>query len=375
MEEKTYFTQIHKCAQQIVARTYVAPMDEDFYWKNTIPKSCDKLLCHLKSTHSLLEDTLKRYRNILFIGDSLVRHQFFTMVCMLDPNAAPQHFTKYHEANGDGAEFHFVYNHSTTTNTANTNMTNATTVTNLTTSLHYASYGPSFNRKMRHLYKDAFPWAIGNYTQEDAIVTDTSRHFPSKDIGLYTNVLDYLQDQSINSSASFYYMEPTPEEWATSNGIWAKPCGWKCTCRPLDEPKLKGWATPNDPNVDLARNDTKGAHLYVPSFDHFIKLYPNQNRTRAFTTHMDPANVTCLPDCAPADWRVRSVRSKILHHPNPKTKFQLVPTYWQLVGRSHHSSATLKGDCTHRSLDAYVMMNEQLIRTMMHSKTKLKGRE
>ena len=255
-----------------------------------------------------------------------------------------------------------MYNHSSESSTA------TTTTTSTTTSLHFAAFGPRHAKRMRHLYEHAFPWAIGNCTKHDAIVMDASRHFWSNAIAIFKMVMDYIQKKSATSPASFCYMEPTPEEWPTSNGFWVEACWEKCACRALGDAALRGRATPCDPKVDLTRNDAKGK-LDVPSFQDFVQLYSN-NLTQSFTTDVDPKDVSCAPDCAPADWRVRFVRNKTLgadpkQHCNPPQKFQLVPTHWQLVGRSHHSSTSSVRDCTHRAFDALFMMNEQLMRSMM----------
>ena len=354
-QEIDYLMRVHGCVKNF-PRTYATK----YFPKNgNGDRPWETLLCDLKITHDLFKATLQEHNNILFLGDSVLRQQYFTFVCMLDPEATEDRFVKFHNGGSDTPEFSFVHHHSSSA-------VNAAS----TTTVHYAAFGPKFAHRMRHLYEFALPWAIGNYTQQDAIVVDASRHFPSSRFQLYDKILSHLKEQSTKTKASFYYMEPTPEEWPTSNGLYFGGCYLTCECHALDDAKLKGRATPYDPHVNLTDPKVEGKEP-VPKYDDFVPFYPNT--ARLFTTEMDPADRSCLPDCTPADWRVQLVRSKLIgnqttthnnNNNNNNNNFHLVPTYWQLVGKPHHSSAWASKDCTHRSLDAIVMMNEQLIRTM-----------
>jgi len=359
-EERTYFAKVYECARQF-PHSYFETMDTKDFYLTKDKTRMDKLLCNMKITHDRVLDTLQQHRHILFVGDSILRQQYFAFVCMLDPNATQGSFATFYDGTGESANFEYVYNHSSTkTSTGTTDTANATTT------LHYAAFGPQYNHRMEHLYETAFPYAVGNYSAADAIVTDASRHFHSGDVHLFHSILKYMQDSATARPASFYYMEPTPEEYPTSNGIYSGPCWENCTCQVHNDLTLKGRATP----IDNYRKH--GEKLGAPKFEDFIQLYPDQNWTHSFTTDVNDTDMSCLPDCVPADWRVRLVRSKMLgnssQHMPPTTTFQLVPTFWQLVGRNHHSSASVHQDCTHRSLDAIMMMNEQLVRSMIRRK-------
>jgi hypothetical protein len=150
-------------------------------------------------------------------------------------------------------------------------------------------------------------------------------------------------------------MESTPEEWPTSNGMFTKGCMWTCKCETLDAARMMGRGNHSDPNLH-----TKDLVTYLkPPTDFFAKLYSDL----AFTNNTE----SCVPDCLPATWRMEFARSILLDETNTTTqrnRAHVVPLWYQLVGRI--SALRPVGDCTHKSLDAVLTMNQQLIRSMIH---------
>jgi len=91
-------------------------------------------------------------------------------------------------------------------------------------------------------------------------------------------------------------------------------------------------------------------------------------------------NESCQQDCFPATWRTEVVRGILLKQeksppPQPATisssqqqrttlhqnSVHVVSTFLQSI--LHHGPSSIRdmGDCTHKSLDAVIMLNEQLI--------------
>jgi hypothetical protein len=153
-------------------------------------------------------------------------------------------------------------------------------------------------------------------------------------------------------------MEPTPEEWPTSNGIYYPQCEDKCQCEALDSSKLIG-----------------RGNFTIPLLNSTLKLpTPPTNISLLNTIYADQAYAIdtdiCYPDCLPATWRVDMLRA-ILQKKVPDNNVILVPTFWQLVAKGSPTSKGTKqtgtnhGDCTHRTMEALIVMNEQLVRQMM----------
>ena len=52
---------------------------------------------------------------------------------------------------------------------------------------------------------------------------------------------------------------------------------------------------------------------------------------------------------------------------NVENSVSIVPVFWQLHAKGLPSGRKAIGDCTHKSLDAVLLMNEQLARSMQKS--------
>jgi len=207
-------------------------------------------------------------------------------------------------------------------------------------------------------------------------------------------------------------MEPTPEEWPTPNGFFSPSCAnVPCQCQPLTAARLRGYmidypnyihqavlqalenvtaaATINTAEIAVTANLTAETTSTMPTptlhsaqvfhsihTDHnfvimekdgdelLVQYYQNASRNET----------VCVPECLPATWRAdvaHAVLSLVpLTHPEPSlpiSTVHMVPTFVQLVSRPRdvHSSASRIYDCTHRSFDAIVTINEQLIRAML----------
>jgi GDSL/SGNH-like Acyl-Esterase family found in Pmr5 and Cas1p len=298
------------------------------------------LRCHHNVTQSTIQSVVQQSSNktIWFIGDSILEQQFYVLLCMVHPTLELSEIVYTSQRPGTATEAiaaKFTYNHSMGS-----------------TNIIYSKFGLSWHRAESNLYMDAFPQAVASLTEMDSIILDASAHYQSDNVLKLERALHFIGNQSLASKASVYYMEPTPEEWPTSNGQFSRGCMWSCTCQTLDAARIVGRGSlHSDPNV-FAENLT--THNKVPT-DFFVKLYPDL----AFNNTEESS--ACVPDCLPATWRLEFTRSIF---EKTKNRVHVVPLWYQLVDRP--SWMTLVGDCTHKSLEAVLLMNEQLIRSMVH---------
>ena len=346
-DQKLYFQKVHTCAQRFQKLTHAQRLTRDFY-SPSLQRTLETLVCDMQVTQQTVLSLVTQHDNILFAGDSVLRQQYFVFVCLVNPEVRQYDWSLWEPLSHDS---HFVYHYR-----------DARAPNGTTTTISFEPIGWRWNRHQKHLWTGAFPDAVKNFGPNDAIVMDSSRHYASHLATLYEEALNHTLSQARQAQATIYYMEPTPEEWPTSNGLYTEACVFVCTCRHVGKEQLDGQAIPIDPRVDFTRNDTKGK-LPVPSFAFFEKLYGA--KAHAFTTNVSKDDQSCFPDCVPATWRVDLVRFMLQTKNATPQQIQLVPIYWQLVGMNHPSAKGLVGDCTHRSMDAVVFMNEQLLRSMM----------
>ena len=151
--------------------------------------------------------------------------------------------------------------------------------------------------------------------------------------------LRFIAEQSTKTKAAVFYMEPTPEEWNSSNGMFhGDRRGY--SCHVLTQDQLFGHG--NKPGSSLDQLPERSARVSN-------KLYPK----------LTISNTT---QSLPAYWRSDLTRSVFLDSTNHDVKF--VPIFWQLV-LSNETSNCNRFDCTHKSLSASIFMNLQLLRAMM----------
>jgi hypothetical protein len=146
------------------------------------------------------------------------------------------------------------------------------------------------------------------------------------------------------------------EEWPSSNGNFPLACMWICPCEFLGPLRLMGRG-----NIDgLLRingtNSVEKSILPTPTVSNLIlnQLYPDLPWANNNTEN-------CVPDCLPATWRMDMARAILIKTEN---KVSIVPVFWQLYAKGSQSGRAT-GDCTHKSLDAVLLLNEQVARSMM----------
>lgn len=297
-----------------------------------------QLICRDDLKNDALLSIAESHDRILFLGDSVIRQQYYTFLCMLDPTLTPQGMTSYSAVDkfakvtwkhvrADGGE----------------------------TSISYQVFGRGFDPTDVNLYREAFPKAILTFSRKDAIVMDASRHYNQEAASLYYQSLNFIAQAS--PRAQIYYMEPTPMEWPTSNGFYVSSCkGMKCSCEALGKERLIGKGTIAKAAVESAMRQHNGSIPDLPIPEILARIYPD----------LKPVNQRlCLPSCVPATWRVDLARTAFRN----STKVTLVPTFFQLISQENPMTLTRVDDCTHRSFAGIVLMNQQLLRSMNHSRT------
>jgi hypothetical protein len=287
-----------------------------------------KLQCPTEVTLETVRSTIKQYDKVWFGGDSVLEQQFYTLACMLDPSLTSL------------TNMSLFWHHSNHSNHSNTG-----------TTLLYSKFGWIFDPSEHALYRKDFPKAIESLGSNDAIILDAAYHYDSSRVHLLANAVKHIANMSTQAMSSVFYMEPAMEEWPTSNGFYTNSCMWRCRCEFVDSLRLIGEGNYSQPTTN--RSTDFSFKLPTPNDDWLIRLYPNSS--------YDNQTEDCLPDCLPATWRMdlaRTILDDVEHN------LTLVHLFWQMHAKRAPSGIMPGGDCTHKSLDTVMMMNEQLIRSM-----------
>jgi len=331
------------------------------------------LSCRENISQGTIQSIVSQHEKILFVGDSVLRQQYFVLLCMIDPNLTPQDMAEYSPRDRKRARYEYRRhtptvmaaaaaapdnedskhnddnnNHHNNNNKSETNRSSTTTTT---TTLRYMPFGYMWHPNERNLYHEAFPHAMRTYTAQDAIVMDSSRHYDTTRPALLEKALRFViqqhydqqqmqqqqqqpssqqqqqQQNSQNSSAvaAVYVMEPTPAEWPTSNGFHVNGCQGICPCEPLTHDRLQGHGAFHVAQDILQRANISLSSIYQQhqlSFTPLMEqLYGTEAVTRWSNHHQSTAaannHTWCLPDCVPATWRVDITRSLLLLPSSP----------------------------------------------------------
>jgi hypothetical protein len=214
---------------------------------------------------------------------------------------------------------------------------------------------------------------------------DGGAHYDHSRLEHMNRALRFIANQSLMANATIYYMEPTNEEWLTNNGMFQYPAVGM-GCQQLDSERLDGQGD-GLKSVPLSRLSNASATAVQ-------RLYPEL----ALLGSMNFSNGYYEEVALPAYWRSDLARSILLggrrgssvrvdhyddnkedqddieqDHGYVRNNVHFVPVFWQLV-RSNMTSNRNAKDCTHKSLDATINMNFQLVRAMTKNLTFSEGR-
>ena len=264
----------------------------------------------------LIRSFLASYDHVHFFGDSVMRQQFATLLCMMDPLNA------HNNVPVPEGELEIAYH-------LNQPLGRQTVF----------KYTETGSARLFHDAIKALPESSHNAT---LFVIGGGLRFHPRDTPNKTFAHHALGDdcpelvQFARSVASvafsappalvILWMETTDQQWPTDNGDFHKNCMWFATCAPVTPAREIGMGN----SSDVCRHG------------------PN-NKLR------DKVGV-CLPNCLAANWR------NMLTNPVFEgSRVQVVPVWQQLVSHGYPHMRK-NGDCAHKSLDVLIMMNQQLLR-------------
>lgn len=221
--------QIHKCTKNIV------DIATPWLFDSKIPKQldCGEDGSDVGSMLKVLRSIVKKHHRIWFLGDSILRQQVNMLGCMLDPNTefaeqkwpnGPLSSIEEYSLQKPNGNKHYRFDHLSNTFTDHPhdndyNDTSEFGPTSSQTMIQWLKWGWKFDNTESSLYETVFPSILREATENDAIVLGGGAHYNFERMQLMANALMFIRRQSVNTKAALYYMEPTPEEWNTNNGM------------------------------------------------------------------------------------------------------------------------------------------------------------
>jgi hypothetical protein len=319
-----------------------------------------KLDCKIQLTLDKIRSIVKQYDNIHLIGDSILEQQFWILQCMLDttlgkdssPSGKPWNVHKQGQQS-----FSFTF---------------------YSTNIYYKKGGYNFDPEEKFFYETDFPNTVKQTTStgssRDAIIVNAGAHYDSTRVHLHIKAIQQIMEQSTKTNATMYYIEPTTEEWPTTNGMYFPGCNNRCTCESLTKDRLLGRGGKlTFPNLNLKyKNRLPGDYRNSTTLN--IKQHLHGLLQRNSSSLESFYDEHCYPDCLPATWRVDIARRLLRNrqHVNQQdNRLRIVPAFYQLLaketptGKGVGKLGSNIGDCTHKTMEALIVMNEQLIRRMM----------
>ena len=218
------------------------------------------------------------------------------------------------------------------------------------------------------LFVDTLDLCLHSYCRfanliQEILTTGAAVHYEARAGTEFEKALDFISTQSILANASIYLIEPMPEEWPTTNGMFTTSCMWFCECEQLTNKRLIGRGQFTQPPENTTYDEEYAMVRGKPEVDFFKRLYPN----------MDPSwlainSEKCIPNCMPNTWRIDLLRKYLVENTTNKNDIHLVPIYWQLMSIPEGNTGRGKGDCTHRNLYGTELILFQWIRTILGTK-------
>ena len=124
------------------------------------------------------------------IGDSVLRQQFYSLMCMMDPSLG-KHAGEPFNLTGENYES-LVWHHSNQSQNG--------------TTLRYSQFGWHFDTSEYALYRDDFPTAVKTLGSNDAIVLNAGMHYDSSRVHFLAKAVNFMANMSTQSTASVFYI-------------------------------------------------------------------------------------------------------------------------------------------------------------------------
>jgi hypothetical protein len=347
-----YQDTIYQCAQKIYAKKF----GKENYYMNEFRKSfpLSKLNCSIQPSVS---DLLTYYDNLYMIGDSVMKQQYSTLLCMINSLSLPG----FREVNGIRRPTIKIKRNSSKYSR------------NTTFKMEYIAWGKNFQEPHQTwpLYH-TFPNLLKYGSHRDIIIINAGHHYRSPDAQALMNHTSTItqslrnarykiqQEGSQRTLPHVFFMEADEENYPTSNGMYPGRgvCDQEnCTCKAITK------------EMELGHADPDSSINWTSVYKRFSPDYSILNGTNASSMQSLQKNSTsCIPDCFPAFWRsalsfpiLTGKKTSERSIPSP-TEINVVPIWRQLIRRGIPSSRIPSYDCTHKGIDVVIEMNRQLLR-------------
>jgi hypothetical protein len=272
---------------------------------------------------------ISAYNNVYLIGDSIMRQQFFTMICMLNPSVENDDFWQ-EESKENRGPFQYIYNSSQK---------------NRSTSIMLKPFDKDIHRSQK------FQLLAANATKGDIFIINQGAHYQSNKLNRLQLATKSVLQQARETSATMMWVETTPFEWPTTTGEFLPKC-FDCKCEALTPQRIRGYGNFTGPSRYLRWNRSSD------DYEHFTFLYPDimeRNKSR------------CIPDCHPANWRndvTGVILSKDTNYSTTSSKSVTIVPIWKQLVEFGFPQPRHAGDCTHKSTDALIAIVQQVLRSM-----------
>eukprot|EP00546_Thalassionema_frauenfeldii_P016504 CAMPEP_0178898674 /NCGR_PEP_ID=MMETSP0786-20121207/2473_1 /TAXON_ID=186022 /ORGANISM="Thalassionema frauenfeldii, Strain CCMP 1798" /LENGTH=235 /DNA_ID=CAMNT_0020569441 /DNA_START=136 /DNA_END=840 /DNA_ORIENTATION=- len=155
------------------------------------------LQCNEEIALRRIQATLGSYGQVWMFGDSILGQLYYTLSCALNSSIA---------------------NYGASSYTGHESFSYSSTEQGTTTDFIYSKVLFLQEESEANLYQSTFPDVIQNLTSNDMILVLNSAHYSERNAARLDKSIRFIAKQSIRTNASVFFMEPTPEEWPTSNG-------------------------------------------------------------------------------------------------------------------------------------------------------------
>eukprot|EP00980_Cylindrotheca_fusiformis_P009285 scaffold2032_cov122-Cylindrotheca_fusiformis.AAC.7 len=318
-----------------------------------------QLQCHQEANPQAI--LTQDYRQIWFIGDSILRQTFATFVCELYPNLTR---LEIEQTGGVGRE-------------AETIIVTPDSSRGLLT-LKYSRFGRKWDANETAIYHPNGPFAQA-LSQQSSFFVAKKKHILVMNAGAHygyeygpelkqtATFVASQQLQASNSSsaaANMYFLEAADEQYPTRNGMFTWDC-WtqRCTCAPLSAEQM---TIPQATWMQSRTANLSDHHQQLETF--YADLY-GRNQS-PLLQHPKPNGTCVVPhdNCIFANWRNDLIRP-IFAAASPH--IHLVPIWKQLTDHGRVHSKRRKQDCTHKSLTALLAITQQLVRTIVAHESRI----
>mmetsp|Transcript_32675 Transcript_32675/g.49242 ORF Transcript_32675/g.49242 Transcript_32675/m.49242 type:complete len:435 (-) Transcript_32675:330-1634(-) len=307
-------------------------------WTTLIPPSPEKMIDYFSTQSS-----------IYFIGDSILLQVFEYLMCLMDPDS--KHFT--HDWTTPGGH-NFTYHTSTDYSLWGLKKRPGDL------EFFFRPFGRLWKGEKSvpdNLFHGAFPEALQK--ENSLIVLDAGAHYHANTAQVLQEHSQYIVEQAKqHAQASIYFLETPDLQFPTSNGDYTGLVEDEFyDCQALTQEQMDGFAKPVKKSA-TCNNCFFPDHLRTNPV--LKSLYPDSIEKRY--TSKD-----CTPHCLPANWRNDITNSVFLDKEQPAKVISIWDILTQHEGELHNWGTK---DCLHKNTDALLAISQQLLKTLVASRSK-----